>query len=175
MSENERSVSQNRVEQLALLRSLVAFLGEKDQAGWWDCSFLGATGRKFLAITHPRSHTAAGVIAACKAAQRAHDDRIGKGRVYHLFRLPHVMEQKLQRAVLTQDNAELVAIFETKVKALSKLELLAKEHPHTPDGPFKLGDAKAIMSPSTIGKLAAIYHSAFKSAKQSMPYFTATE
>src|SRR5262245_611851 len=103
MSANESSLRQSRIEQLALLRALIAFLGEKDQFAWWDCSFLCATGRKYLAITHPRSHIATGVMAACEAARRIHDNRIGKGRVYHLFRLPNATEQKLQRHALAGD------------------------------------------------------------------------
>jgi hypothetical protein len=152
MSTNERSVSQSRIEQLALLRALVAFLGEKDQFGWWDCSFLGSTGRKYLAITHPRSHVATGVMAACEAARRVHDARIGKGRVYHLFRLPHATEQKLQRHALTEDNTALVAAFESKDKALRTLETLAKDPNGTLDGPVKLGGAKTLASSSIVGK-----------------------
>lgn len=174
MSTNERSMSQNRVEQLALLRALVAFLGEKDQCGWWDCSFLGATGRKFLAITHPRSYVTAGVLAATEAARRVHDARIGKGRVYHLFRLPHATEQKLHRQVLTKEANALVASFESKEQALRTLETLAKNPDNAPDGPVKLGDAKSLSSSTIVAKLAGIYLGAFKSSKQAMPYFTAT-
>jgi hypothetical protein len=171
----ERAISQNRIEQLALLRALVAFLGEKDQCGWWDCSFLGATGRKFLAITHPRSHVATGVMAACEAARRVHDARIGKGRVYHLFRLPHATEQKLQRHSLTEKDAALVAAFESKDKALQALETMAKDPDGTPDGPVKLGGAKTLSSSTIIGKLAGMYLGAFRASKQTMPYFTATD
>lgn len=174
MSTTERAVSQSRIEQLALLRGLVAFLGEKDQCGWWDCSFLGTTGRKFLAITHPRSHVATGIVAASEAARRVHDDRIGKGRVYHLFRLPHATEQKLQRHTLTEKNPDLVAAFESREKALQALEAMAKDPDGTPDGPVKLGDAKTLSSSTIIGKLAGIYLGAFRASKQTMPYFTAT-
>jgi hypothetical protein len=89
-------VAQKRIEQYAVLRILVGFLGEKDQFNWWDCSFLNATGRKFVAIDYPRSSLAAAANAATEAARRVHDARIGKGGVFHLFRLPHAMEQKLR-------------------------------------------------------------------------------
>jgi len=175
MSATERTLSQSRIEQLALLRALVAFLGEKDQFGWWDCSFLGSTGRRYLAITHPRSHVAAGVMAACEAARRVHDARIGKGRVYHLFRLPHDTEQKLHRQALTGDAAGLVAAFESKDKALQALEAMAKDPDSTPDGPIKLGSAKTLSSSTVIGKLAGMYLGAFRASRQTMPYFTATD
>lgn len=172
---NERNISQTRIEQLALLRALVAFLGEKDQFGWWDCSFLGSTGRKFLAITNPRSHVATGVMAACEAARRVHDARIGKGRVYHLFRLPHTTEQKLQRHALTGDAAALMTAFEGKDKALHSLEAMTKDPDDAPDGPIKLGGAKTLSSSTIVSKLAGMYLGAFRASKQTMPYFTATD
>jgi len=175
MNATASTVSQNRIEQLAFLRALVAFLGEKDQCGWWDCSFLGTTGRKYLAITHPRAHFATGVMAACEAARRVHDARIGKGRVYHLFRLPHATEQKLQRHALTEKNTALVVAFESKDKALQALEAMAKDPDGTPDGPVKLGGAKALSSSTIMGKLAGLYLGAFWASKQTMPYFTATD
>ena len=174
MSANECNLSQGRIEQLALLRALVAFLGEKDQCRWWDCSFLGSTGRTFLAITYPRSYVATGVMAACDAARRVHDGRIGKGRVYHLFRLPNATEQKLHRHTLTTEDTALVAAFESKENAIRKLEALAKESDSTPDGPVRIGDAKNLLAASVISKLAGIYLGAFKSSKQAMPYFTST-
>jgi hypothetical protein len=172
---NNFQLRHKQLEQLALLRALVAFLGEKDQCGWWDCAFLGATGRKFLAITHPRSHVATGVIASCEAARKAHDARIGKGRVHHLFRLPQATEQKLHRHTLTESNPALLTALENKDKALEALESLAESPEDTPEGPVKLGGAKALSTSAIIGKLAGIYLAAFRSSKQTMPYFTAAD
>jgi hypothetical protein len=175
MNGTDRVGNQNRVEQLALLRALVSFLGEKDQFGWWDCSFLGATGQKFLAITQPRSYVAAAVLAASEAARRVHDARIGKGGVFHLFRLPQVIEQKLHRQILTGEPKAFAASLDNREKALHALKSLAKDSASTPEGPVKLGDARSLSSASIVGKLAGIYLGAFKASKQTMPYFTATE
>jgi hypothetical protein len=175
MTDSGVSPPTGRLEQLLLLRALVAYLGEKAQYGWWDCSFLRETGRKYLAITHPRSHVATGVMAACEAARRVHDARIGKGRVYHLFRLPSATEQKLQRHALATDAAALVAALESKAKALRTLETLAKDPNGNPDGPVRLGGTKMLASSPIIGKLAGIYLGAFQASKQTMPYFTATD
>lgn len=62
MNVTDRNAGQNRVGRITLLRALVAFLGAKDQYGWWDCSFLGVTGRKYLAIIHPRSYVSSPTI-----------------------------------------------------------------------------------------------------------------
>jgi hypothetical protein len=111
-------VAQKRIEQYAALRILVGFLGEKDQLDWWDCSFLNATGRKFVAIDYPRSSLAAAANAATEAARRVHDSRIGKGRVFHLFRLPHAMEQKLHRHLLEMDAGQATGWLASKDAAL---------------------------------------------------------
>lgn len=68
MTELTHPVAHRRIEQYAALRILVAFLGEKDQFNWWDCLFLNATGRKFLAIDYPKSFLAAAANAATEAA-----------------------------------------------------------------------------------------------------------
>lgn len=175
MTSSDRTGSQKRIEQFRLLRTLVAFLGEKDQCGWWDTSFLGSVGRKYLGITCPRSFAAAGVLAASEAARRLHDARIGKGRVYHLFRLPHAMEQKVHRCILTEENAVASKALESKESALKELAALAREPETQPDGPIKLGGAKTLASPTVVSKLAGIYLDAFRASKQTMPYFTATE
>ena len=158
-----------------MLRGLVAFLGEKEQSGWWDCAFLGAIGQRYLSITNPRSHAAAGLMAAHEAARLVHDQRIGKGRVFHLFRFPHAFERRLHRHVLTEDITGLLAAIGTRDKALAALQALAKESDPLADGPLRLGDARSIESPAMVSKLAGIYLGAFRSGKQTMPYFTATE
>lgn len=175
MSAPNHSFSQKRIEQFRLLRTLVAFLGERDQCGWWDSSFLGGVGRKFLTITYPRSVTAAAILAASEAARRLHDARIGKGRVYHLFRLPHATEQKIQRSALAADSATVFKALESKDSALSELAALAKQQENQPDGPIRLGGAESLTSATTVGKLAGIYLGAFRTTRQTMPYFTNTD
>jgi hypothetical protein len=76
---------------LLRLRIAVAYLGEKEQFAWWSTRFLGSTGRRFLEFIYPRSAFAAAVTSASEAAKTFHDFRIGKGRIYHLFRLPHLL------------------------------------------------------------------------------------
>jgi hypothetical protein len=42
-------------EHFIILRTLVGFLGEKPQFGWWDTNFLSKTSLQFLEITFPKS------------------------------------------------------------------------------------------------------------------------
>ena len=135
MTNVSHPVAQKRIEQYAALRILVAFLGEKDQFNWWDSSFLNATERKFLAIDYPKSFLAAAANAATEAARRVHDSRIGKGRVFHLFRLPHAMEQKLHRYLLEMDTGQAAGWLASKDAALQQLEQMATKPASTAAGP----------------------------------------
>ena len=168
-------VVQRRIEQYATLRLLVGFLGEKDQFGWWDSSFLGVTGRKFLSIVYPKSNLAAAVNAATQAACRLHDDRIGKGRVFHLFRLPHVIEQKVHRYLLDMDAGQASGWLASKEAALQELQQMATKTGSTAAGPVQVGTPTALAAPATPGLLAGLYLDAFRSNSRRMPYFTATD
>lgn len=81
---------------LAQLRIVVGFLGEKDQAGWWPSGFCASASTAFLLPAFPRTLTPARYEGLCRAAQLVHDEHVGLGDVYHLFRLPEALEQALQ-------------------------------------------------------------------------------
>lgn len=74
-------------EQIAAIRAAVGYLGEKDQAGWWSSSFFASTGSAFLSPIFPRTQVVAQCQGVSGAASKIHDERIGVGNVYHLFRL----------------------------------------------------------------------------------------
>jgi hypothetical protein len=168
-------VAQRRIEQYVALRILVGFLGERDQFNWWDCSFLNATGRKFVTIDYPKSFLAAATNAATEAARRVHDSRIGKGRVFHLFRLPHAMEQKLHRHLLELDDDLAVGWLASTDAALKQLEQMATNPGSTAAGPVQVGTNAALAAPATPGLLAGLYLDAFRSNNRRMPYFAVTE
>ena len=98
------------LKELLTIRVLVAFLGEKDQFGWWRARFLGAMGDRFLAFTFPRSVFVAGVTAASEAGKAFHDQRIGKGSVFHLFRLPQTIERRMHHILLSSKTDSLRAV-----------------------------------------------------------------
>lgn len=163
------------LDALLKLRIIVAYLGEKDQCAWWSTRFLGSAGRRFLEFNYPRSAFAAGVTAASETAKAFHDRRIGKGRVSHLFRLPHLLEQRFHAILLSPDNAELQSVLASKEAAIAALSELSKDPATAPEGPVRVGDTKMLSSGAAIPKLAALYAAAFKTEKQTLPYFTAEE
>jgi hypothetical protein len=160
------------IEKLLTLRVTVAFLGEKEQFAWWTTRFLGPTGQRFLEFSFPRNSFAAGITAASEAAKNFHDKRIGKGRVYHLFRLPQTIEQRLGALSLSPNSRRVLAVLGNKEIAIRAMFDLSKESNTAPEGPVCVGSSKILFSAASISKLAGLYADAFSTAKQTLPYFT---
>jgi hypothetical protein len=83
------------IKTLAKLRVCVAYLGEKEQSNWWSSSFLSPSGKAFLTPAFPKTCLLAQVCGATEAAKLVHDEYIGIGEVFHLFRLPENLEHEL--------------------------------------------------------------------------------
>lgn len=160
------------IEDLITLRAIVGFLGEKPQFGWWDTNFLSETGLKFLNITFPRTALSAGVNSVTEAAKRLHDSRIGKGRVYHLFRMPEFAEQRISKRLLDYDSSTLLPLLKDKDGALEKLHSVTENSLESIEGPIQLGSGKNLFQLSYIQKVAKHYEYAFENEKQTFPYFT---
>lgn len=161
------------IQAYARLRLLVAYLGEKPQDGWWDTSYLNPTGKEFLELNFPRSALSAGVSAATSAGKKLHDERIGKSRVYHLFRLPFEIEVKVQECILTSDQADQWALIESRQKALDELARIADRTLDAPEGPVCVGEEKNILGAHGNKEIARHYSSAFGRGVKCLPYFTA--
>ncbi len=175
MQNESHPVAQRRIEQYATLRILVGFLGEKDQSNWWECSFLNATGRMFVGKVFPKSFFAAATNSATEAARQIHDARIGKGRVFHLFRLPHAMEQKIHRYLLELDPDQATGWLVSKDAALQQLAQMASKSTSTAVGPVQVGTSATLTASATPGILAGLYLDAFQSNSRRMPYFAVPE
>jgi hypothetical protein len=152
---------------IAFLRVLVGFLGSKGQGGWWDSTFLDETGQRFLSTTFPRSVLSAGVMSTTEAAQKEHDQALGKRGCYHLFRLPIAIEDRLRA---TAFDMQLPTSQEEALKALSAL---ADGGVKAPTGPVQIGVEKRILTSDAVSEIAAHYHSAFVQGIRCYPYFQA--
>jgi len=161
-----------QLHSLLKLRLLVAYLGEKDQAGWWDTSFLSQIGLEFLEHSFPRTRMLAGLNGACQAAQRLHDDRIGVGSVFHLFRLPFTVEQSMFGLAQHRldELADLIKDRKTAIQALRELSSSTVRA----EGPVQIGTEKKLLRHSTIDEFATHYLSALEDEKLIFPYITAT-
>lgn len=149
------------------LRWLVALLGSKKNAAWWDCSFMDETGIKFLANSFPRSAVVAALHATTEAAQRTHDAALGRIGCYHLFRLPLSIEDRLVEVQGADGDLP------SKDDALSELASMVDASIDAPDGPVQIGVEKRILTDTSLREMAAHYHSAFSKGIRCYPYFSA--
>ena len=163
--------TRNLVEQFILLRILVGFLGEKPQSGWWDTNFLSKTSLQFLEINFPRSYLSAGCVSATQAAQRVHDQFIGKNEVFHLFRLSQTEEQTLHEHLLRTDASGIISLIQDKESGLTQLRKFFKESVDAPTGPVQVGTVKKMFSGFGIEEMAKHYYDAFTKGKRTYPYF----
>jgi len=154
------------LHEIAHLRWIVGSLGSKNQYGWWDCSFLDETGIRFLTSTFPRTAKSAAFRATCEAAQKTHDQAMGKKGSYHLFRLPISVEEALRN--LTPESEEILS----KDTAMEALKKLAAAGISAPSGPVQIGVEKKILTEDSVSELAAHYHSAFNQGIRCYPYFS---
>lgn len=155
---------------IAELRILIGYLGEKGQANWWSSEFFGATAAAFLAPIFNRSLFLAQYQGTMAAAAKVHDEAIGVGRIYHLFRLPIGLEQASADAL---NDAAFVQTLQGKLAsrelALARLAELAEKQESASPGPVSLGQ----MSEALIAELrraAGFYCSALTAGIQTFPY-----
>ena len=160
------------IDNFITLRAIIGFLGEKPQFGWWDTNFLSETGLQFLTINFPRSAFAAGCNSVSEAAKRLHDERIGKGGVYHLFRLPTFNEESIHKQLIAMDSNTLIPYLRDKETALNKLKSFISNSVNAPDGPVQIGTSKNMFSDFAIKELAMHYLDVFLKEKKCFPYFT---
>jgi hypothetical protein len=156
---------------LLRLRALVGYLGESDQFGWWNTSFLSETGQRFLQRPFPRSAFAAGLHSVSVAARQLHDDSVGKGHVAHLFRLQHTGERELAEALRNEELRpvrDLLSSGQTAMDALSEMSRAV-----TPaKGAVRVGRVDDLFTQDGLGQAAGYYHAAFSSGDTTFPYFS---
>ncbi|MDD2599103.1 MAG: BrxE family protein [Kiritimatiellae bacterium] len=158
--------------QLAMLRMLVGYLGEKNQSNWWDCQFLSPYGIRFLEINFPRTILASAITSVTAAAMRFHDERIGKKDVFHLFRLPAGLEEAVHNALPPGNPAEWTALIHGVETAIKQLNNMHDSAVDASVGPVQVGTVGGLMGGDVISVIAKHYNDAFSNKKIVLPYFT---
>lgn len=156
---------------LARLSFLVGTLGSKHHAGWWNCSFLSPEGLETLAYNFPRTTVSAAVTATAKAAANQHDQAVGAVGVFHLFRLPPALAERVHRAWLST-GGELHGHLGNRDACLAALrEISDEETADFGSGARNLGGFREDDG-ALVNRLAASYAKAFSEGYQTFPYFT---
>jgi hypothetical protein len=163
---------EGRVRTLAELRILCAYLGEQTQFDWWPTAFFAPTGLKFLEYNFPRTIISAAVHSVTHAAKQLHDQRIGTAASYHLFRLPHDLEQDVHNLILQAPKDSFSPLISDGTKSLEELKLRACGEHHEAVGPVRVTAVAQLTSLPALRKIAAYYWSAFQNRSQAFPYFT---
>lgn len=161
------------LESLANLRILVGYLGEREQFGWWPSAFFASGSDAFLTPLFAHTRLLAQCNGVTQAAALVHDERIGVGQVYHLFRLPEDVEQGILLAL--QDavrSARLMASIGSQGTALAHLRELAEAQHDVSIGPVLVGRASDVQTPEVLGVVASHYHNGFATGVQTFPYFS---
>ena len=159
-------------EVLAELRALVGYLGEEH--GWWDSQLFSRSARTFLEPIFPRSLPLSQYQGVTVAAARAHDERIGVGRIVHLFRMPELHEQAAAAVLRDATGAEQVlAHLGSQKQAMERLSAFASPIEPT-EGPVLLGgwDENLALSLAT---MAGHYVAAMHEGRQTYPYLRHAE
>lgn len=160
-------------EYLATLRAVVGYLGEKNQAGWWPSSFFATGSTAFLAPVFPRTQVVAQCAGVVNAASRVHDERIGVGQVYHLFRLPEDLEQSIHRVMHAEETATCIKNHvATPDAAMKFLREGNGSAPGEAIGPTRVADVAGLRVITMWHKVAAAYASGFEKQTEIYPYFT---
>ena len=133
---------------------------------------MSATSAAFLAPAFGSKVLQARYGGVVEAARRVHDEHIGVGRVFHPFRLPEAMEQRLFDAVQLAgrelgDAVSSLAAARATLRGLSDKPIEAKSGPTLVGGTDLLGEA------DWITKAASLYAAAFDADVKCFPYFAA--
>ena len=153
------------------LRIAVSILGETADPKWWNSNWFSTTADSFLKPVFGNEFGAAIYHGSLEASKRVHDERIGVGRVFHLFRLPEEMELKINSIVLGESCSPIKELTEPE-QATNFIKELSLDETFSEIGPNRVGAFKDLMGKKWIRILTSNYKSAFDNSKQTFPYFT---
>ncbi len=162
----------DELEMLVCLRVAVGFLGEKDQSDWWGSSFFSKSAVSYLSPLFPRTQLLSQATGVTAAASILHDERIGVGQVFHLFRLPEDLEQALHRVLSVPSTlSKITPLIASSESAMEGLKGIGATKTKPTTGPVRVGNLDNLRDTSTWKTVAAIYADAITSDRQSFPYF----
>jgi hypothetical protein len=160
------------IEGYLQLRATITYLGQNDEQGWWNSSFLTPNGLAFMEYNFPRATHLAALNATVAAAKRFHDERIGSRRCNHLFRLSFADEIALQRTLLAGGGIVPGGFPISREDAMKRLQVMAKGIVAAQAGPQRVGDAILAFTAEGLGLLAANYLAGFQQGAACLPYFS---
>jgi hypothetical protein len=159
-------------EYLATLRVVVGINGEADNSAWWSSSFFSKDSGSFLKPVFTRTEFLSQCQGVTQAALKIHDEHIGTGYVYHLFRLPENIERGIYRILKDPDVINRIIKHNSDPEeSLKNLNSSAKKSRENDVGPIVVGDIRAIEKLNSWHVVASLYARAFQASLKVYPYF----
>lgn len=156
-------------ETIAVLRVLVGYLGEQNPS-WWPSQFFSPNAKAFLGPVFARSTLLAQYQGVTAAAARKHEEHIGEGRTFHLFRLPEIFEQSVAGVFSGKVfESRICTLVASRDQALGSLAELAGGPISASEGPVVVGDLTDELS-HALESCAALYLDAFNKGIQCFPF-----
>jgi len=152
----------DQIHQLFLLRFVVSVLGQRGNAGWWDCRFLDAAGLESLDYNFPKAPLAAGFTATCLGAKRLHDERIGRTGITHLFRLEPDLEMLVLRTATKEAGKMLRDMPLDRESGMAALGRLAGQEIDSPEGAVQVGILEHAATAQGVAAMARHYDAGFR-------------
>ncbi|MEW8417173.1 MAG: BrxE family protein [Candidatus Thiodiazotropha endolucinida] len=158
------------------LRLLVGFLGEKMQNNWWASNFISPSSEAFLSPVYSRTTLLAQYHGVCEAALLVHDDHIGIGTNYHLYRLPDSIEHSASKVLEDGSISDQLKInLSSTESALSRLSDFCSTADKKEEGPLVVGNFSDDELESLLKDSAGHYKKAFTEDYKCFPYMRETE
>ncbi|WP_219012200.1 BrxE family protein [Shewanella algae] len=151
------------------LRLLIGFLGEKAQFDWWGSAFLTKSSASYLMPMFPRTTLLAQYNGVCEAALKVHDEFIGIGQHYHLYRLPEVYEKALVSCISEYGADDVLVKMAATDSAIARLAEIAGSVDAS-EGPVNAGQFDEHAVEDSLSTIAGFYLAAFKVGKKSYPF-----
>jgi hypothetical protein len=148
----------------------VGYLGEKSQNNWWSSSFLAPQAKTYLSPIYPRTVALAQYRGVTEAALLVHDEFIGIGKNYHLFRLPEAVEHAAADYVQAQDEDHYPKMLDSQESALSVLQRLAGGNGNQAEGPVGVGQYSDANLSEMLQDAAGYYLAAFRYGAKCYPF-----
>jgi hypothetical protein len=163
-------MDRENIQTVADLRMAVGYLGEKSQNNWWSSSFLAPQAKTYLSPIYPRTVALAQYRGVTEAALLVHDEFIGIGKNYHLFRLPEAIEHAAADYIQAQDEDHYPKMLDSNESALDVLQKLAAGKGDKAEGPVTVGQYSDSTLSEMLQEAAGYYLAAFQSGAKCYPF-----
>jgi hypothetical protein len=157
---------------LIRLRLAVGSLGERANPPWWNSRFLRENAAAFLDPVFGTKKELAQYVGVIEAARRVHDERIGVGRVFHLFRLTEAIEQSLLAEIESAESRHALGTIGGDGLADDVLPSLKGRASERMAGPVRVGTIEDALTSSGLVAVGTCYRQAFDGGLQCFPYFS---